>query len=294
MECRALERVLVTGSQGQLGAAFVKRLSASGQVTGVDVDELDIAEPARVRDFVRTYRPSAIINCAAFTDVDGAESRPLVAFRVNAEAVWCLAGMAREFDAVLVHYSTEFVFDGTLGRPYDENDEPAPQSVYGMTKLAGERFARHAERSYVLRLSSLYGGHTRRTTVDWILRQAQAGQRVTAFADRTVSPSYVPDVVEATLDLVVGAAPFGLYNCGSVDGCTWAELAERALAACGRPDLLDRVPFVAQPNRAVRPKNCTMSSAKLHGQVVIAPRRWSDALADYVLRLGIGGGGGEA
>ena len=112
---------------------------------------------------------------------------------------------------------------GTLDRPYTEDDEPAPQSVYGMTKLVGERFAQRAERSYVLRLSSLYGGHTRRTTVDWILRQAQAGQRVTAFADRTVSPSYVPDVVEATLELVANAAPFGLYNCGSVDSCTWAD-----------------------------------------------------------------------
>jgi dTDP-4-dehydrorhamnose reductase len=294
MACNALERVLVTGSQGQLGAAFVKRLSACGPVTGVDVDDLDIAEPARVRDFVRAYKPSAIINCAAFTDVDGAESRPLAAIRVNAEAVWCLAGMARELGAVLVHYSTEFVYDGTLGRPYTEDDEPAPQSVYGMTKLAGERFAGHAEKSYVLRLSSLYGGHTRRTTVDWILRQAQAGQRVTAFADRTVSPSYVPDVVEATLDLVGRAAPFGLYNCGSVDCCSWAELAERALAACGRPDLLERVPFVAQPNRAVRPKNCSMSSARLCGQVVAAPRSWSDALSDYLLRLGIGVGGGGA
>jgi dTDP-4-dehydrorhamnose reductase len=288
VECRALERVLVTGSKGQLGAAFVTRLSALGHVAGVDVDELDIADSPRVRDFVRACRPTAIINCAAFTDVDGAESRPLEAFRVNAEAVWCLAGMARELDAVLVHYSTEFVYDGTLGRPYTEDDEPAPQSVYGMSKLAGERFARQAERSYVLRLSSLYGGHARRTTVDWILRQAQAGQRVTAFADRTVSPSYVPDVVEATLDLVVNAAPFGLYNCGSVDSCSWAELAERALAACGRPDLLERVPFVANPNKAVRPKNCTMSSAKLCSQVARAPRRWSDALDDYIVRVGIG------
>jgi dTDP-4-dehydrorhamnose reductase len=289
-----LERVLVTGSQGQLGAAFVKRLSACGHVAGVDVDDLDIAEPARVRDFVRAYRPSAIINCAAFTDVDGAESRPLAAFRVNAEAVWCLAAMASELEAVLVHYSTEFVFDGRLGRPYTEDDEPAPQSVYGMTKLVGERFAGRAKRSYVLRLSSLYGGHTRRTTVDWILRQAQAGQRVPAFADRTVSPSYVPDVVEATLDLVVSEAPSGLYNCGSADSCTWADLAAQALAACGRPELLERVPFLAQPNRAVRPKNCTMSSAKLCAAVVGGPRAWRDALADYLLRLGIAVGGAEA
>ena len=156
-----------------------------------------------------------------------------------------------------------------------------------MTKLVGERFALSAERSYALRLSSLYGGHTRRTTVDWILRQAQAGQPVTAFADRTVSPSYVPDVIEATLELLVREAPFGLYNCGSVDWCSWADVAEQVLAACGRPELLQRVPFVSQPNRAVRPKNCTMSSAKLCAQLATAPRRWREALSDYLARVGI-------
>ena len=172
-----LERVLVTGSKGQFGAAFVTRLSAHAHVTGVDVDDVDLSDPALLRAFVRRCRPTAIINCAAFTDVDGAESRPLDAYRVNAEAVWCLAGLASELEAVLVHYSTEFVYDGTLDRPYTERDDTAPQSVYGMTKLVGERFALGAGRNYVLRLSSLYGGHTRRTTIDWFLRQAEAGQR---------------------------------------------------------------------------------------------------------------------
>ena len=284
MAHRVLERVLVTGSKGQLGAAFMTRLSADVDVTGIDVDDVDLTDAALLREFVRRCRPTAIINCAAFTDVDGAESRPLDAYRVNAEAVWCLAGLASELDAVLVHYSTEFVYDGKLDRPYTEEDDTAPQSVYGMTKLVGERFALGAERSYALRLSSLYGGHTRRTTVDWILRQAEAGQRVTAFADRTVSPSYVPDVVEATLELLVKEAPFGLYNCGSVDWCSWADVAEQVLAACGRPELLERVPFVAQPNRAVRPRNCTMSSAKLRAHVAAAPRGWSEALSDYLAR----------
>ena len=288
MNAPPLEHVLVTGSKGQLGKAFIDRLSVDCAVTGVDIDELDIADAVRVRVFVRGCRPTMIINCAAFTNVDGAESRPLDAIRANAEAVWNLARLADEFDAVLLHFSTEFVWDGALDRPYTEDDEPAPQSVYGITKLMGERFALGAGRNYVLRLSSLYGGHTGRTSVDWIIRQAQAGEPVTAFSDRTVSPSYVPDVVSASLELVRSAAPFGLYNCGSPDWCTWAELAALVLDFAGRPNLLTPISFVTQPNRAVRPKNCTMSSAKLCGQVVGAPRRWSDALSDYLLRLGIG------
>jgi len=278
-----LARVLVTGSDGQLGTAFVDHLAGRTQVTGVDVGTLDLTSPPRVRAFVRAYRPTLVLNCAAFNDVDGAERQALAAYRVNAEAVWTLASLARELDAVLVHYSSEFVYDGGLERPYTENDDPAPQSVYGMTKLTGERFAAAAGRGYVLRLSSLYGGHTGRTTIDWILRQASAGQRVTAFGDRTVSPSYVPDVVKATLDLVSGSAPFGLYNCGSPDWCTWADLAARILDACGRPDLLDRVPFVPAPNRAARPKHCAMSSARLSAAAG-TPRTWADALADYLSR----------
>jgi dTDP-4-dehydrorhamnose reductase len=291
MRTPALERVFVTGSKGQLGKAFVDRLSPDASVTGADVDDVDIADAGAVRAVVRDLRPTAIINCAAFTDVDGAEHRPLEAYRTNAEAVWCLAGLANELDAVLLHFSTEFVYDGTLDRPYTEDDDPAPQSVYGMTKLVGERFAGTAARSYVLRLSSLYGGHTRRTSVDWILRQAQSGGRVTAFADRTVSPSYVPDVVRVALDVLSSGAPFGLYNCGSVDWCTWADLAAHVLAACGRPDLLQRVPFVPQTDRAVRPRNCAMSAAKLCGAAVQPSRRWSEALSDYLMREGVASGG---
>lgn len=279
----ALARVLVTGSRGQLGNAFVARLSNATEVFGVDADDLDITDAVSVRAFVRARRPTLIINCAAFTDVDGAEVQALAACRVNGEAVSTLAGLAHELGATLVHYSTEFVYDGRLERPYTEEDEPFPQSIYGMTKLVGERYALAAGRSYVLRLSSLYGGHTRRTSVDWILRQGLAGQRVPAFTDRTVSPSYVPDVVEATLSLVGGSAPRGLYNCGSADWCTWADLASWILRRCGCSDLLDGVPFVALPNRAARPRNCAMSSARMGG-VAISPRKWSAALDDYLSR----------
>lgn len=278
------DRVLVTGSDGQLGTAFVNALTGRAQVTGVDVAGVDLTEPARVRDFVRACRPTLILNCAAFTDVDGAEAKALEAYRVNAEAVWTLAALANELDALLVHFSTEFVHDGRLDRPYNEDDEPAPQSVYGMSKLAGERFAAAARHHYVLRLSSLYGGHTRRTNVDWIVGRARAGERVTAFEDRTVSPSYVPDVVAATLSLATGLSPFGLYNCGSSDWCTWADVALRILRACGRPDLLDRGPFISPPGRAARPKQCAMSSARLSA-LIQAPRSWADALDHYLSTL---------
>jgi len=285
------ERMLVVGSRGQLGAAFVARLSPLRHVAGVDLDELDITDAARVREAVRSAGPGLILNCAAFNDVDGAETRALDAYRVNGEAIWTLASVARESGAVLVHYSSEFVYDGRQERPYTEDDDVAPQSVYGATKLIGERYAAAAPRHYVLRLSSLYGGHTGRTTIDWIVRQGLAGAPVRAFADRTVSPSYVPDVVEATLGLVGASAPFGLYNSGSPDWCTWADIAERVLAFTGRPDLLERVPFANTPGRAVRPQHCAMSSAKLGG-VVRSPRPWREALDAYLAGRAPGAPGG--
>jgi len=283
------ERVFVTGSRGQLGAAFVARLSPLCQVAGVDLDDLDITDPVRVREAVRSFGPGLILNCAAFNDVDGAEARTLDAYRVNGEAVWTLASVARERAAVFVHYSSEFVYDGTQERPYTEDDEVAPQSVYGATKLVGERYAAAAPRHYVLRLSSLYGGHTGRTTIDWIVRQGLAGAPVRAFSDRTVSPSYVPDVVEATLELLGAGAPFGRYNCGSPDWCTWADIAERALAFTGRPGLLERAAFTNTPGRAARPQHCAMSSARLCA-VVRSPRPWREALDHYLAGRAPGAG----
>ena len=132
------QTLMVIGAGGQLGRAMVERCAGAAAVHAYTRQDLDAGDARAVASEVERVKPTLLINCSAFTDVDGAETRPLAAFRVNAEAVWCLARLAREFDAVLVHYSTEFVYDGTLGRPYVEDDEPGPQSVYGISKLAGE------------------------------------------------------------------------------------------------------------------------------------------------------------
>jgi len=207
--------VLVTGSEGRLGRAFLLRLSPLGDCIGVDQGDLDIADERATAHFVRSLRPRLILNCAAYDAVDGAEAAPLDALRTNAATVSTLVGLAADLDAVLVHYGSDFVFDGEGPEPYREDDEPRPRSMYGMSKLVGERCAMTASRLYVVRVSSLWGGHTQRSFVDAIIRQARAGQRVAAFDDRTVSPSCVPDVVDATLALVAGRAAHGLYHCAS-------------------------------------------------------------------------------
>jgi dTDP-4-dehydrorhamnose reductase len=272
---------MVTGALGQLGAACVAQLSGSTQVVGVDMDTLDITREADVAAFARELRPSLIINCAAFNEVDGAELAPDQARLVNTQAVWTLARAARESGATFVHYSTDFVFDGNNTEPYTEEEAPAPNSVYGTSKLLSEEAAASVERHYVLRLSSLYGGHTGKSGVDWMVRQASHGQPVRAFADRTVSPSYVPDVVRITLALPDRGAPCGLYHCGSTGWCTWAELAAHILDRVGRPDLLQAVPFVPSDFRAIRPRHCALANRRLEREG-LRPLHWRAALDEYL------------
>jgi dTDP-4-dehydrorhamnose reductase len=134
-----------------------------------------------------------VINCAAFNDVDRAEDRAMDAIQINALAVRALARAAASIDATLVHYGTDFVFDGLQpDRPYIETDIPSPQSVYGASKLLGERFAADAPRHYVLRVESLFVGTRRPSTIDRIVASILAGQHARVFVDRTVSPSFVP------------------------------------------------------------------------------------------------------
>jgi len=280
-----ISRVLVTGALGQLGAAYVGQLSGSTHVVGVDVDTLDITREAALTLFTRELRPSLIINCAAFNDVDGAELAPERASLVNTQAVETLAHVAQELGATLVHFSTDFVFDGTKKEPYTEADTPAPQSAYGRSKLLGEEAASLVERHYVLRLSSLYGGYTRKTGVDWMLWQVDQGHCVSAFADRTVSPSYVPDVVRITLALLEGRAAYGLYHCGSTGCCTWSELAAHILERSGRSDLLRAVPFVPSDFRAIRPRQCALANNKLE-HLGLRPLHWRASLDEYLAGRG--------
>ena len=248
---------------------------------GVDLDDLDITRARDVQQLVRGLGPAVMINCAAFNAVDEAERRPLEAMRCNGEAVWTLASLAEELGAVLVHYSSDFVFDGSSEAPCTEHDTTGPLSVYGMSKLAGEWAAARASRHYILRLSSLYGGHTRRSFVDRIVALAAADCPVAVFTDRTVSPSYVPDVVGATLALVDGRKPFGLYHCVSGGWCTWSEFGHRALARLGKPHLLEPVSSPASASGARRPARCALSNEKL-GRAGVPLRHWSEALDHYL------------
>jgi dTDP-4-dehydrorhamnose reductase len=195
-----------------------------------------------------------------------------------------LAAAAARTGATLVHYSTDFVFDGVdRTTPYTEADPPRPQSVYGTSKLVGEWLAATAPRAYVLRVESLFGGVYVRSSVDKLVAGLEKGEPLRVFADRTLTPSYVADVVEATCRLVESDAPAGLYHCVNSGVTTWLELAEELARLTGRTATarLEPVPFASVPLKAKRPQYCALSNAKLRAAGVEMPE-WRDALRRYL------------
>ena len=278
-------RVLVTGADGQL-AYYVARAFAGSEVTALNRRALDITDPAAVASVVASVAPNVIVNCAAFNDVDGAEDRPEQALALNAFAVRSLALAAETAGAALVHYSTDFVFDGTrTSQPYTEADAPAPRSTYASSKLMGEWFALDAPRAFVLRVESLFGsphGWTgRRGTLDAIVDGLREGRAVRVFTDRVVSPSYTPDIAAATRHLVTSGAAPGLYHCVNDGQATWEEVALETARQLGVQPVLQRTTSDKVLLKASRPTYCALSPRKLAAAGFTMPS-WQDAISRWL------------
>jgi dTDP-4-dehydrorhamnose reductase len=275
-------RVLVTGAAGQLGSATATRFRDEGHdVVALTRQDLDVTAHDAVIEAVADHRPDAIVNCTAYNDVDGAEDQPAAALDVNAFAVRSLARAARTFGVALVHYSTDFVFDGAASEPYRETDRALPQSVYGASKLLGEWFAQDAGRHYVLRVESLFGGPAARSSIDRILDAQLEGRDAPAFVDRYVSPTYVEDAVTATGRLLERDAPPGLYHCVNSGYATWHAVAEEIARQAKVTPRLKPVTVDEVRLRASRPRFAALANGKLAGAGVEMPA-WQDAIGRYV------------
>ena len=226
-------RIVVSGAGGDLGRAFLSRLPAHHEVHAFDHGGLDIGDHDTVRQVVDPLRADVIMNFAAFTRVDENEVDRARAFRDNALGPQHLALAARASGAALLHVSTNYVFDGRKGAPYDETDEPAPLCVYGRAKLAGERFVQQiAPRSFVVRVGHVYGGgndYLRRA-----VRRLAAGESVGGLADRWGSPTFVGHLAERILPLVL-TGRFGLYHLGGPQPASWFEVLTRVQELAGWP-----------------------------------------------------------
>jgi dTDP-4-dehydrorhamnose reductase len=278
-------RVAVVGARGQLGAAIVHEFSSGHDVTPLTRDDVELTDDGAIAALFARLQPEAIVNCAADNDVDGAEDNPVRALAVNSLAVRALARAAAAGSAALVHYSTDFVFDGTSDTPYTEEDRTNPRSVYAVSKLVGEWFAAEVPRGYVLRVESLFGrapGLSKmRGSAAAILKGMRAGNEVRVFEDRTVTPTYVLDAARATRQLIERAVAPGLYHCVNSGSTTWLGFAQALARRLGIEARLRPMKFGDAKLRAPRPLYCALSNAKLAAAGIVMPH-WEDAAARFL------------
>lgn len=258
---------------------MIHGLSAEWRVVGSTRADLDLADAAAVHRVVNEVRPGTIVNCAAYNQVDRAETEPVAALDANACAVLTLARAAESVGATLVHYSSDFVFDGETDRPYVEEDLPEPRSTYAASKLAGEWFAAGATSHYVVRVESLFGGAERRkSSMDRIIDAVLAGGPAKVFVDRVVSPSYVWDVVMATTAMLKTRPAAGIYHCVNNGAATWHDLAVEVRRQVGSDAVLEPIRLQDVKLPAERPRYCALSNDKLKRAGIVMPP-WQDAVA---------------
>jgi dTDP-4-dehydrorhamnose reductase len=281
----ALARVLLLGGSGQLGSE-IRRLWTGGEVTAPGHAALDITNGQAVSAAIGGLRPDTVVNCAAFHNVERCEAEPENAFRANALAVDGMARACAAHGAVFVTFSTDYVFDGTLGRPYSEADVPAPLSAYGVSKLAGELLvARLQSPAYVVRTCGVYGVRPSAskgyTFIDRMIAQKRAGETIRVVDDQTVSPTFAAHLAQAVRALLESGAAYGVYHAVNEGAVTWYGYAREALRAAGLDDDVEAVSYKEWKSTVRRPAFSALENAKLHALGIALPS-WREGVADYV------------
>jgi dTDP-4-dehydrorhamnose reductase len=260
--------VVVFGSRGQLGVELVRVLTErSYTVVGFERSSVDISDAASVERALAREDPAIVVNAAAYNQVDVAENEPVPAFLANGLAVRNVAMACRQLDARLVHFSTDYVFDGAAGRPYTENDPPHPLGAYGVSKLAGELYAQaYLDKPLIIRTSGVFGPGGLKTArgnfIELMLRLAAGKQPIRVVEDHVASPTYAPLLAARTADLVDGKQ-HGLFHAGGGTPISWFHYAAMIFRVAGLQPELRPTNEREYRTAARRPKYSALSNAKL-------------------------------
>lgn len=279
-------KVLLFGSNGQLGSDLQQVFRAAGDtVVPVTHAEADVCSEEQVSEVMAKAQPEVVLNTAAFHKVEECEKKPSLAFQVNGTAAMNLALACRRSGAVLVHFSTDYVFDGEKNAAYEETDLPSPLNVYGASKVAGEHLiACNTDRYFVLRTCGLYGmaGSSGKggNFVENMLKKALAGDAIRVVDDQVLTPTYTVDLAETTRNLIL-TGRFGLYHVSSEGQCSWYEFTRYIFEGAGLEANLSPVKSSAFPSPVKRPANSVLSKAKLRAVGLSIPS-WKDALPRYL------------
>jgi dTDP-4-dehydrorhamnose reductase len=285
-------KMVIIGAGGRLGAALVREYRDEYDVSGFDHAELELSNLDDVRKKLSAAHFDVVINAAAFTNVDLCETERDRAYLINAEAPRVLAKICSDKGAKLIHFSTDYVFDGEKRGPYTEEDEANPISVYGASKLAGEgHVLAVGSRHLVIRVSWVFGPD-RPSFIDGIIKRAQETQQVDAIADKFSTPTYTRDIAKALPELFNTDIEGGILHLANAGECSWQQYAQWALDCCheaglplkattvGAFELKDMANWVAR-----RPVYSVLSTAKYTESTGTSPRTWRDAVADYITRF---------
>lgn len=278
-------KLLVTGSNGQLGRAVAKLYEGNAEVelVNTDVAELDITNLEQTLEFVRKVNPYAIINCAAHTGVDACETDVENAYKINALGPRNLSIAASKVGAKMVQISTDYVFSGDANKPYTEFDEPAPQGVYGKSKLEGELFVKQfSDKFFIIRTAWLYGDG--KNFVKTMLRLAETSDKVRVVSDQYGSPTSTKELAKI-IDKLLWTENYGTYH-GTCEGsCSWADFAKEIFRLAGKNTEVDYITTAEYPTPAKRPAYSVLEKFMLKLTVGYEPADWHDAIAEYIAEL---------
>ncbi len=290
-------RILITGREGQVGGELLRSLAHLGNITATSRAELDLSSKDSIHAAIRSVRPNLIVNAAAYTAVDKAEAEPELARRINSDAVAALAAEAKTIGAAMIHYSTDYVFDGAKPTPYVEDDPPGPLGVYGQTKLAGEQALAVAGIPYlVLRTSWVYGVRGKNFLLT-ILKLAAEKPELRIVADQVGAPTWSHDIATATAKIasrwVANSyhAQSGIYHLTSSGATSWHGFAAEALRirSLAQPAKtfarLIPIPTAEYPTPATRPKNSRLNCTRIQNIFAVQLPKWEASLAAVLREL---------
>jgi dTDP-4-dehydrorhamnose reductase len=285
-------KIAILGAGGRLGAALLREYRDKFDVAGFNHTQLDLSDLGAVREKLRNTSFDVLINAAGFTKVDLCETQPDRAFLINAEAPRVVAEICDEKNARLIHFSTDYVFNGAKREPYTEEDQASPISAYGESKLAGENNVLAVQnQNLVVRVSWVFGPD-RPSFIDAMVQQGQKNDEVDAVADKFSTPTYTLDIAAMLPRFFDGNASEGILHFANAGQCSWREYAQWAVDCChdaglplkaktiGARKLRDMANWIAR-----RPVYSVLSTAKYTRLTGISPRTWREAVSDYITRF---------
>lgn len=274
-------KILILGHKGMLGSDLMISLGKDHEVVGKDIEDFDIGSLSDCRRVVEETEPEVVVNAAAYTDVDGCETDQDKCFRVNAEGVNNIGVACRERGLKVVHFSTDFIFDGTKGEPYIETDAPNPINTYGQSKLQGEMFLRALSENYLIIRTSWLFGKNGKNFIKAVLARAESG-KLAVVNDQIGSPTYSVDLAGAVKVLIEGGHT-GIFNVTNRGRCSRYEFALKILDAAGKQDVeVTPISSGELAGKALRPAYSVLSCRKFMIECRRTMRFWQIALSDYL------------